>query len=516
MSRRGSRSHARAVDYIHLRHPFPPAPLYSDDQVAELHQAALEVLERQGMKILLPEARALMKGAGAAVGEDSQTVRIGREVVGAALETAPRRIRLRAANPGRERDYAEGEVIFSAGSGCPNAHDRERGRRPGSLRDYEEALILQQSFDAIHKHGPSAEPQDVPAPLRHYAMMKGQLVLGDKPMFVYARGRGQVEESFQMIRLGLDLSEADWASGAWATTVINTNSPRLLDVPMAQGVIDFARAGQLAIITPFCLMGAMAPVTVGGALVLQHAEALACIALSQVARPGAPVSYGGFGSNVDMKSGAPAFGTPAHVQMQLGSGQLARHIGLPWRSAAGSAGNTADHQGASENLMGLWGAMLANATLVVHSAGWLEGGLTFGYEKFICDMEQVEMMAELALGAEFDTAADAIEEVAPRRAFLRRRPYHDPLCHRLPPAHRGRSDQSRRLDRGRRADRRRTRHRGVEAAAGGNPAPGPFGRGGRAAGPVHRGAHPRGRRAAGGMTAGPFPFRPGRGRLGAG
>jgi trimethylamine--corrinoid protein Co-methyltransferase len=400
------------VDYSRLRHPFPPQAIFSEDEVAMLHDAALRVLEELGLKTLHPEARALLKAAGALVDDEAETVRLGREIVAEALATAPKRILLRAANPARERDYAEGELLFSAGAGCPNASDLERGRRPGSLRDYEEALILQQSFDAIHKHGPSAEPQDVPAHLRHYALMKGQLTLGDKPMFVYARGRSQVAESFEMIRLGLDLSEDDWGNGAWATTVVNTNSPRQLDVPMAEGIIDFARAGQMSIITPFCLMGAMAPITVGGALTLQHAEALACIALAQVARPGAPVSYGGFGSNVHMKSGAPAFGTPEHIRMQLGSGQLARLIGLPWRSAAGSAGNAADTQGASENIMGLWGAMLSGATLCIHAAGWLEGGLSFGYEKFICDMEAVESLAELCLPFEVDTAFDAIAEVA--------------------------------------------------------------------------------------------------------
>ncbi len=418
LGRRGHRPAARKVDYSRLRHPFPPQAIFSEDEVAMLHDAALRVLEELGLKILHPEARALLKAAGAHVDEEAETVRLGRDIVAEALAVAPKRIRLRAANPARERDYAEGELLFSAGAGCPNASDLVRGRRPGSLRDYEEALILQQSFDAIHKHGPSAEPQDVPAPLRHYALMKGQLTLGDKPMFVYARGRGQVAESFEMIRLGLDLSEDDWGDGAWATTVINTNSPRQLDVPMAEGIIDFARAGQMSIITPFCLMGAMAPITVGGALTLQHAEALAAIALAQVARPGAPVSYGGFGSNVHMKSGAPAFGTPEHIRMQLGSGQLARLIGLPWRSAAGSAGNAADAQGATENLMGLWGAILSGATLCIHSAGWLEGGLSFGYEKFVCDMEAVESLAELCLPFEVDTAFDAIAEVAPGGHFF--------------------------------------------------------------------------------------------------
>ena len=224
-----------------------------------------------------------------------------------------------------------------------------------------------------------------------------------------------------MIALGLGLADAELADDVWCYTVINTNSPRQIDVPMAEGLIDFARAGQLSIVTPFCLAGAMAPVTVTGALVLQHAEALGAIALTQLAPSGAPVSYGGFGSNVDMKSGAPAFGTPEHLKMTLGSGQLARHIGLPWRSAAGSASNAADMQAAGENHMGLWASTLANATLTIHAAGWLEGGLTFGYEKFINDVEALQTLAEMATPPETDPDSlgwDALVDVEPGGHFF--------------------------------------------------------------------------------------------------
>ena len=371
------------------------------------------------MKVLLPEAREIYAKAGCRVAEEM--VHIGRDVVNWALSVAPRAFRLRSVNPARERDYAPGQLLFGPGAGCPNAADLVRGRRPGTLRDYEETLALQQSFDVIHILGPSAEPQDVPPALRHYALMRTQITRADKPMYVYARGRGQVQDSLEMIRLGLGLSEADWGSGVWAYTVINTNSPRQLDRPMAQGIIDFARAGQVSIITPFCLAGAMAPVTVAGALVLQHAEALAGITLAQLARPGAPVSYGGFSSNVDMKSGAPAFGTPEHLKMQLGSGQLARHIGMPWRSASGSASNTADMQAAQETTHTLWGALCAQATLVIHAAGWLEGGLVFGYEKFINDIEALQTLAEMCVkpGAALeDFALDALAEVPPGGHFF--------------------------------------------------------------------------------------------------
>lgn len=422
--RRGAQEGAHAPldrGYRHLTNPFQPQRAFSDDRIAAIHDTALAVLENLGIRILLPEGRAILARAGAIVDEDSQMVRIGREMVDWALAQAPRRIRLRAANPDREQVFAAGSLLFKAGAGCPNAHDRERGRRPGSLRDYVDCLRLEQSFDVIHGLGPGAEPQDVPVALRHYAMLREQVGNCDKPMFAYARGQRQVEESFAMVRLAYGLTDDDFADGVWLTTVINSNSPRLLDRPMTRGIIDFARHGQLSIITPFCLAGAMAPITFAGALVLQHAEALACITLAQVVRPGAPVAYGGFSSNVDMKSGSPAFGTPEHVLASLGSGQLARHIGLPWRSASGTASNIADAQGAMETTMALWGAVLAQATVVIHSAGWLEGGLTFGFEKFILDVEALQTLAELCRAPPADDAAlayEAIAEVPPGGHFF--------------------------------------------------------------------------------------------------
>lgn len=409
----------RVVDYRQLRHPFTPQQVFSDDEIAALHDTALRVCEELGIRILLPEARTILRAAGARV--EDEMVFIGRDMIAAALAGAPRSIRLRAANPAREQVYETGAMLFTPGSGCPNVSDRLRGRRPGSLESYLETLKLHQTYDVIHILGPSAEPQDVPPALRHYAMMQGQMALSDKPMFVFARGRAQIEQSLEMIRIGLALSEGDFDSGVWAVTVINSNSPRLLDNPMAQGLIDFARAGQMSIVTPFCLAGAMAPVTVAGALTLQHAEALAAITLVQMTRSGAPVSYGGFSSNVDMKSGAPAFGTPEHVKMQIGTGQLARHIGLPWRSGAGSAANANDMQATTENMMGLWGGMMGHATANIHAAGWLEGGLTFGYEKFINDVEALQILSELCVkpsSAEAEIGFDAIAEVAPSGHFF--------------------------------------------------------------------------------------------------
>lgn len=418
-ARRSSNQPKALAAYRHLTHPFDPQALFSQDRIAAIHDMALRLLEEHGIRILLGEARDLLAKAGCRVAEDM--VFFGRDVVTAALETAPATTTLRAPNPERDQPIAEGRLIFCPGGGCPNVTDRVRGRRPGDLSSYSEAVKLAQHFEVMHKLSPAPEPQDIPVHLRHYAMLRTQLAHADKPLAVYARGRAQVEDCFELIQTALGLDGDRFQADPWCSTVINTNSPRLIDAPMAQGLIDFARAGQLSIVTPFCLAGAMAPITVAGALVLQHAEALAGITLSQIARPGAPVLYGGFGSNVDMRSGAPAFGTPEHIQMALGSGQLARLIGLPWRSAAGTASNTTDMQAAQETTMALWGTMQAGATVVLHSAGWLEGGLTFGFEKFLADIEALQVLAHLCHTPEHDDAAlgwEALAAVPPGGHFF--------------------------------------------------------------------------------------------------
>ncbi len=411
----------RSLKYRQLRHPFAPQEFFSEDMINNIHEMALKVLEELGMKVLLDEARQLYKAGGAIVDETDLMVRIGRDMVEAALKTAPKSIPIKAINSARCQQFELGTLMFGPGAGCPNVTDMKRGRHPGSLSVFEETLKLQQSYNVIHQLGPATEPQDISPHLRHYATMNAQMTLTDKPMFVYARGQKQVEQCFEMIRIGFNLSDEEFASGTWANTVINTNSPRMLDIPMAQGIMDYARAGQMSIITPFCLAGAMAPITVEGALVLQHAEGLAGITLAQLSKSGAPVAYGGFGSNVNMKSGAPAFGTPEQIKMTLGTGQLARLIGLPWRSAGGSASNVADMQAGLENNMAMWATIMAGATVVKHAAGWLEGGLTFGFEKFINDVEALQTFAELCQAPEEGENAlawSAIEEVAPGGHFF--------------------------------------------------------------------------------------------------
>jgi trimethylamine--corrinoid protein Co-methyltransferase len=412
---------ARPTAYRALRNPFTPQRVFSDDAVAAMHERALDVNETLGIKVLLAEARALYRQAGARVDEDTHMVRIGREIIAQALKSCPRSFPGFGADPQRTADFTPGSLIFLGGSSCPNVSDLERGRRPGALADYIELIKICERFDVLHISGNYTEAQDVPVHLRHYAAMRAQLTLSEKMPYVHARGREQVEDAFAMIRLARGLGEREFRQAVHSHTVINSNSPRVLDNSMAQGLIDFARCGQVAIVTPFCLAGAMAPITIAGALTLQHAEALAGITLAQLAQPGAPVLYGSFLSNVDMKSGSPAFGTPTHLQATLGAGQLARLVGLPWRAGAGTAANVVDAQAAWETQFSLWATVLAGATLCIHAAGWMEGGLTHSYEKLITDIEVLQMLAELCTAPPADEDAlgfAAIAEVQPGGHFF--------------------------------------------------------------------------------------------------
>ncbi len=427
--RRGRRSRTtqqdkpgRAPDYRQLRNPFTPVDLFTADRIEAMHDAALSALEELGIKVLLPEARAIFKAAGARIDEHTEMVYLGRDIVMDAVANAPRSITMRGGAPGRDVLLELGSLVFQPGAGAPHATDLERGRRPGNERDFRELIQLTQHFDVLQMMPPLVEPQDVPTRVRHYATMEAQLTLSDKVPFVFSRGTPQIHESFEMLRDFRGLSDADFHAEPHCYTIINTNSPRTLDIPMAQGLIDFARAKQVSIVTPFTLMGAMAPVTVAGAITLSHAEALAAIALTQLVQPGAPVCYGTFTSNVDMKSGAPAFGTPEHFNASIVAGQMARFLGLPWRCASGSAANINDAQAANETQFGLWGCILAGSTVVIHSAGWLEGGLTVSYEKLITDLEAVQMVAELCVTAtgssDEDIALDALREVQPSGHFF--------------------------------------------------------------------------------------------------
>jgi trimethylamine--corrinoid protein Co-methyltransferase len=259
--------------------------------------------------------------------------------------------------------------------------DLDRGRRAGTYREMCDYLKVVQSLNVIHQEGGGPfEPLDLPAETRHLDLYYAEITLLDKNWQPQGLGRGRALDALEMAAISLGTTRENLPQTPLFTAVINTNSPLQLDVPMAEGLITFAEHGQCNVITPFTLAGAMSPVTLAGALVQQHAEALAGIALAQVVRPGVPVMYGGFTSNVDMRSGAPAFGTPEYTQAAQASGQLARLIGVPFRSSNVTAANDVDAQAAYESSMSLWGSIMGGANMVMHAAGWLGGGLTASFK----------------------------------------------------------------------------------------------------------------------------------------
>jgi len=414
-------SHQRKANYRGLKNPLIRQPAFSEDRLEAIHDTALRVIEELGIKVLNDEAREIFRQAGASVDETSQMVKIDRELVSAALASAPSEFSLHGRTPEFDVRLGGDNIAFVSVGGAPHISDLDRGKRPATLEDTRNIIKLCEHFDVIHLQSPNVESQDIPVHLRHYQVTESQLTLSRKPFFVFSRGSAQVEDAFAMTRIGYALSQQEFEAKPWCYTVINTNSPRQLDLPMCQGIIDFARAGQASVITPFTLAGAMAPVTMPGALVLQHAEALTGITLAQSVRAGAPVVYGSFTSNVDMKSGSPAFGTPEFVQAAFGAGQLARHIGLPWRGSAATASNAPDEQSVYEFLMSAWGSILGGVNMMVHAAGWLEGGLTGSMEKFILDIEMLQIFAEIfnpLASGDAELAYEAIAAVEPGSHFF--------------------------------------------------------------------------------------------------
>jgi trimethylamine--corrinoid protein Co-methyltransferase len=378
-----------------VRNPYRPLEILSADQVEAIHHASLRILRELGIELMSPRARTLMRDYGAEVDESTGNVRLDPAIVDKALATAPATFTLTPRNPAHAVTLGGNHLVFGLVAGPPNVHDCVRGRRPGNYRDYCDFIRLAQHFNAVHVIGNQVcAPVELPAGTRHLDAYHANLVYSDRVYHCTAIGAGRARDGIEMMALARVISLEAMAASPGVITIISVNSPRRFDDAMADGLVAMAEHGQPVVITPFTLMGAMAPVTLAAALAQQNAEALFGVVLAQAARPGAPVMYGAFTSNVDMRSGAPAFGTPENAKANVASGQLARRYRLPYRTSNASASNVADAQGAYETQMSLWGAVLGGANLVYHAAGWQEGGLTASFEKFILDVEMLQMMME--------------------------------------------------------------------------------------------------------------------------
>ena len=294
---------------------------------------------------------------------------------------------------------------------------------PGNHRDFQNFLRLGQSFDSIHVWGGyPVEPVDIHASVRHLDALFDMLTLSDKPIHAYSLGRERIRDGIEMARLARGIDDETLEREPSLFTVINSSSPLRLDTPMLEGVIQMARRNQVVVLTPFTLAGAMAPVTLAGALAAAARRGAGRASSSRrLARPGSPFVYGGFTSNVDMKSGAPAFGTPEYMKTAIVGGQLARRLGLPYRSSNANAANTLDAQAAYESVFSLWGAIMGGVNLLMHGAGWMEGGLQASFEKMALDADLLAMVAEFLRPLRVDPeelAIEAMREVGPGGHFF--------------------------------------------------------------------------------------------------
>lgn len=404
------------------RHVSDPMRIVPEDALGRIHDTSLTIQEEIGMDFLSPEAREIAVAAGAKRGPEPERLRFDQGLVMELVAKAPRSFTLRGGN--RTRDLAIGQRFTHWGcvSSAPQVNDLAAGRRPGTQCDFRRFVKLGHTINVIKFFGGyPVEPQDLPATTRHLDCTVDFLTLTDKVFHPYCLGATRIRDALELIKLGRGLSQSELEAGPQCYTVVNSSSPLRYDAPMLDGLIVMARAGQCICFTPFTLAGAMATNTLAGAIAQQNAETLAGIVFAQMVRPGTPAIYGAYTSNVDMRTWALAMGTPEYFKVAIISGQLARFFGVPYRSSGGNASNAPDAQAVYESTFALWGAKLGQADIVMHSAGWLEGGLSASPEKLIIDAEILQGINAAMSGVEVndDTLAlDAVREVGPGGHFF--------------------------------------------------------------------------------------------------
>jgi trimethylamine---corrinoid protein Co-methyltransferase len=399
---------------------FPPTAIISTDEVEAIHMASLKVLAEIGMDFMLPEARELWRKAGAKI--EGERVRFDPAMIEEIMKTCPSNFTLHARNPENNAEIGGNNMTFGTVGSPPNCADMDGGRRVGNRADFQKFLKLGQYFNCIgFSAGYPVEPVDVHASIRHLVALRDMATLMDKPLTAYSLGSDRIRDGIEIARIARGVGHEQFEREPSLVTIINTNSPLKLDNNMLNGIMEMSARNQVVCVTPFTLAGAMAPVTMAGALVEQNAEALAGLAFTQLVRKGAPVIYGGFTSNVDMKSGAPAFGTPEYMKAQIVGGQMARRYNIPYRTSNTCAANTVDAQAAYESVFSLWGLTMGGGNFIMHGAGWLEGGLVAGFEKFVLDCDLIQMVMEFLKPLETTEDAlgvEAIREVGPGGHFF--------------------------------------------------------------------------------------------------
>ncbi len=409
------------IDRCRLENQFSPLTPLDEEQLEFVHDTSLRILEEQGIEVLGDLALDAFRQAGADVSRDG-LVKMDRGLVMETMAHVPGGFELIARNPENTIHCGSNAINFGLVSGPPNVHDCINGRRAGTIEDFRTLIKLGQHFNVISFFGNQAvAPTDLPVGTRHLDTTHASLTLSDKPFLATGIGGGRARDAVELCAIAHGKSIDELVDQPVVMTNININSPRKLDDAMAYGAMQMAMLGQAVVVTPFTLMGAMTPATLAGALAQQNAEALLGVSLTQLTRKGAPVVYGGFTSNVDMRSGAPAFGTPENSIANIAGGQLARKYGLPYRTSACNASNTVDAQATWETQMSLWSAVMGHGNLIYHAAGWLEGGLVASFEKLVIDCEMLQHMSAMLQPLKIDleeTGLEAMQEVGPGGHFF--------------------------------------------------------------------------------------------------
>ncbi|MBK5946135.1 trimethylamine methyltransferase [Rhodobacter veldkampii DSM 11550] len=419
-ARRAERTAVRSEFTRYIERNIPNLDILTEEGLAIIEANADTVLEEIGVNFPdNPAALALWRAAGADVRGDR--VRLPRGLARSLCATAPATITQHARNPDRNVVIGGKGLVLAPVYGPPFVRDRDGGRRYATIADFRNFVKLGQMSKWLHHSGGTVcEPTDVAVNKRHLDMLHAHMTLSDKPYMGSVTEPARAADSVEMSKI---LFGADFVDqNTVMTSLININSPLTFDATMMGALEVYARAGQACIISPFIVGGAMAPVTVAGTLTQVLAEVLAGVAYSQLIRPGAPAIFGAFVTSIDMNSGAPTFGTPEAAQITLGAGQLARRLGLPYRSAGAFCGSKLpDAQAAYESANSLNIGLLAGVNFMLHACGWLEGGLVSSYEKYVMDADQLGVLHRLAAGVDVSDngqAMAALREVGPGGHFL--------------------------------------------------------------------------------------------------
>ena len=395
----------------------PDFDILNDEALAIIEDRAETVLQEIGVSFPENEgALARWRAAGADV--EGDRVRIPKGLARTLCATAPSTFTQIARNPERNVDIGGRNLVLAPVYGPPFVRDGG-GRRYATMEDFEKFVRLGHMSKWLHHSGGTVcEPTDLPVNKRHYDMLMAHMTLTDKPFMGSVTEPSRARDSIEMADIlfgGLDDRTA-------LVSLVNINSPLTFDSVMMGALEEYAVANQAAIISPFIVGGAMAPVSVAGTLVQVLAEVMTGVAYSQLVRPGAPAIFGAFVTSIDMNSGAPTFGTPEASQITYGAGQLARRLGLPYRSAGSFNGSKLpDAQAAYETANSLNAGLLSGVNFMLHACGWLEGGLVADFEKFVMDADQLGVLHKLAQGVSLDDdslAVDAIREVGPGGHYL--------------------------------------------------------------------------------------------------